>query len=141
LGVGGVAMRSLALLKLLPLKERTTSNPQVKIGLIDGPIVTQHPDLAGERFHEFAEGRRRSILTSEQRGLSARDFRSGNPVCEAEFSRSRRLPRLLTHTARFTETLSGPTPLEDGRRSRNFNASGLNIMEPIELTAQNTKTA
>ena len=30
--------------------ERATGSPEVKIGLIDGPVVTQHPDLAGERL-------------------------------------------------------------------------------------------
>jgi subtilisin family serine protease len=33
--------------------ERATGSPEVKIGLIDGPVVTQHPDLAGERLHEI----------------------------------------------------------------------------------------
>jgi subtilisin family serine protease len=33
--------------------ERATGSPEVKIGLIDGPVVTQHPDLAGERLREM----------------------------------------------------------------------------------------
>ena len=33
--------------------ERATGSPEVKIGLIDGPVVTQHPDLAGERLREI----------------------------------------------------------------------------------------
>jgi subtilisin family serine protease len=33
--------------------ERTSGSPDVKIGLIDGPVVTQHPDLAGEHLREL----------------------------------------------------------------------------------------
>jgi subtilisin family serine protease len=33
--------------------ERTSGNSEVKIGLIDGPVVTQHPDLPSEHLHEI----------------------------------------------------------------------------------------
>jgi subtilisin family serine protease len=33
--------------------ERTSGHPEVKIGLIDGPVVTQHPDLTGEHLSEI----------------------------------------------------------------------------------------
>lgn len=39
-------MYALDLVKLTPLMKRTSGNPEVKIGLIDGPVVTQHADLA-----------------------------------------------------------------------------------------------
>ena len=48
-------MGSLGLLNLIPLMERTSGSPQVKIGLIDGPVATRHPNLAGGQFHELAE--------------------------------------------------------------------------------------
>jgi subtilisin family serine protease len=35
----------LELIKLTPLMERTMGSPEVKIGFIDGPIATQHPEL------------------------------------------------------------------------------------------------
>src|SRR3954447_20812074 len=44
----------LELVKLNALMERATGSPEVKIGLIDGPVVTQHPDLIGERLHEIS---------------------------------------------------------------------------------------
>lgn len=43
-------MSSLALVKLNALMERTAGRPEVKIGLIDGPVATQHADLAVERI-------------------------------------------------------------------------------------------
>ncbi|MGH6846436.1 MAG: S8 family peptidase [Methylocella sp.] len=46
-------MDPLALVKLTALMERTSGSPEVKIGLIDGPVVTQHADLAGEHLHEI----------------------------------------------------------------------------------------
>ena len=46
-------MDPLDLVKLTALMERTSGSPEVKIGLIDGPVVTQHPDLAGEHLREI----------------------------------------------------------------------------------------
>ena len=46
-------MVPLDLVKLTALMERTSGSPEVKIGLIDGPVVTQHPDLAGEHLREI----------------------------------------------------------------------------------------
>jgi subtilisin family serine protease len=46
-------MNPLDLVKLTALMERSTGCPDVKIALIDGPVVTQHPDLAGENLHEI----------------------------------------------------------------------------------------
>jgi subtilisin family serine protease len=46
-------MNPLGLVKLTGLMERSSGSPEVKIGLIDGPVVIQHPDLAGEHLHEI----------------------------------------------------------------------------------------
>ena len=46
-------MNPLDLVKLTALMERTSGSPEVKIGLIDGPVVTQHPDLASEYLREI----------------------------------------------------------------------------------------
>jgi subtilisin family serine protease len=46
-------MVPLELAKLTALMERTSGSPDVKIGLIDGPVVTQHPDLVSEHLHEI----------------------------------------------------------------------------------------
>jgi subtilisin family serine protease len=55
-------MTYLDMVKLVPLMERTSGSPEVKIGLIDGPVLTQHPDLMGERFHEIP-GNNRATCT------------------------------------------------------------------------------
>lgn len=41
------------LVKLTALMERTSGSPDVKIGLIDGPVVTQHSELTVEHLHEM----------------------------------------------------------------------------------------
>jgi subtilisin family serine protease len=46
-------MGSLDLVRLSPLMERSSGRPEVTIGLIDGPVVTRHPDLASERLLEL----------------------------------------------------------------------------------------
>jgi subtilisin family serine protease len=47
-------MDPLGLVKLPALMDRTSGSPEVKIGLIDGPVATQHPDLAAEGLHEIS---------------------------------------------------------------------------------------
>jgi subtilisin family serine protease len=46
-------MVPLELAKLRALMERTSGSVEMKIGLIDGPVVTQHPDLVGEHIREI----------------------------------------------------------------------------------------
>jgi subtilisin family serine protease len=46
-------MVPLELAKLTALMERTSGSPEMKIGLIDGPVVTQHPDLVSEHLREI----------------------------------------------------------------------------------------
>ena len=45
-------MESLDLVKLTPLMELTSGNPDITIGLIDGPVALGHPDLTGEAIRE-----------------------------------------------------------------------------------------
>ena len=45
-------MTPLDLVKLTPLMQRTSGTPNIKIGLIDGPVLIEHPDLATESILE-----------------------------------------------------------------------------------------
>jgi subtilisin family serine protease len=45
-------MGPLTLVKLAALMERTSGSPEVKIGLIDGPVVFQHADLTQESLRK-----------------------------------------------------------------------------------------
>ena len=46
-------MDALDLVKLAAVMERTSGSPEVKIGLIDGPVATRHPGLASESLREI----------------------------------------------------------------------------------------
>lgn len=46
-------MSPLELIKLTALMERTSGNPEVKIGLIDGPVAVQNTDLASKYIREI----------------------------------------------------------------------------------------
>jgi len=45
-------MGPLELVKLTPLMQRTSGRPEIKVGLIDGPVAMDHPDLAGQNVQE-----------------------------------------------------------------------------------------
>lgn len=47
-------MDSLDLVKLTALMELTSGKPEITVGLIDGPVVMNHPDLAGNNIHEIS---------------------------------------------------------------------------------------
>src|SRR5262245_3134949 len=47
-------MGPLDLINLAPLMERTSGIPKIKVGLIDGPVVLDHPDLATENILEVS---------------------------------------------------------------------------------------
>jgi subtilisin family serine protease len=42
----------LDLIRLTPLLERSSGKPEIKLGLIDGPVLLDHPDLATENIRE-----------------------------------------------------------------------------------------
>jgi hypothetical protein len=47
------ASNVLDLVNLTPLMERTSGRPEIVIGLVDGPVVIDHPDLTGENVREI----------------------------------------------------------------------------------------
>ena len=46
-------MTPLDLVRLTPLIDRTSGRPELTIGLIDGPVVMDHPDLPNQRIREI----------------------------------------------------------------------------------------
>jgi subtilisin family serine protease len=46
-------MSPLDLIRIAPLMDRTSGLPEVKIGLIDGPVLLEHPDLASGQLEEI----------------------------------------------------------------------------------------
>src|SRR4051812_47668155 len=58
-------MDPLELVKLTPLMERSGGSPELKIGLIDGPVVFQHPHLMGEHLREIPGNRTGACIQRE----------------------------------------------------------------------------
>jgi len=50
---GTLIMRALDLVRLSPLMQHTQGRREIAIALIDGPVVFNHPDLAGAPIREF----------------------------------------------------------------------------------------
>src|SRR6266700_3959342 len=46
-------MNHLDLVHLTELMERTSGRPEIVVGLIDGPVAMNHPDLASENIREI----------------------------------------------------------------------------------------
>ena len=46
-------MTPLDLVRLTSLMDRTRGRPEVTIGLIDGPVVMNHPELANQHLREI----------------------------------------------------------------------------------------
>jgi len=46
-------MNHLDLVKLTALMEHTSGQPEIMVGLLDGPVATNHPDLASEHIREI----------------------------------------------------------------------------------------
>jgi len=55
-------MDPLRVVNLGALMERTSGSPELKIGLIDGPVATHNPELAGEHIREIS-GNNRAACT------------------------------------------------------------------------------
>jgi subtilisin family serine protease len=55
-------MNHLDLVKLTALMERTSGKPEIMVGLLDGPVATNHPDLESGHIHEIP-GSIRGICT------------------------------------------------------------------------------
>jgi hypothetical protein len=62
-------MSPLDLVNLTALMERTRGRVEIAVGLIDGPVARDHPDLEGDHIHEVPGG------------LSSRCRQVSSPAC------------------------------------------------------------
>lgn len=109
----------MALVKLTALMERTEGIPEMKIGLIDGPVFTQHSDLTSERINEIAKNRSASCTAMSSIActhgtfvagiLSAKRTSTAPAICPAC---TLLLRPVFSETTSGTENMPGATPLE-----------------------------
>ena len=95
------ASNVLDLVNLTPLMELTSGRPEIVIGLVDGPVVIGHPDLAGENIREIPGRIGGSVCSSQQHRLHARNVCGRDLVREEKLRRTGDLPRL--HFARASD--------------------------------------
>lgn len=101
-------MDPLDLIKLPALMERTSGRPEVKVGLIDGPVVTQHPDLAGGHLRERPGGNGAQCQQAHSTACLHGTFVAGIMFAKRGSAAPAICPdcTLLVHPI-FTETTSG----------------------------------
>jgi hypothetical protein len=58
-------MKALELVRLTALMARTTGRAEIVVGLIDGPVSRDHPDLAGASIREVAGARKANCFRLE----------------------------------------------------------------------------
>jgi Subtilase family len=58
-------MNHLDLIKLPAVMERTSGKPEIMVGLLDGPVVTNHPDIESEHIREIPGSRRGACTQTE----------------------------------------------------------------------------
>jgi subtilisin family serine protease len=70
-------MRSLELCHLTPLMELTAGRPEVLVGLVDGPVALDHPELAGASVREIPGRLRGSCARAESAACMHGTFVAG----------------------------------------------------------------
>ena len=70
-------MSLLDLVKLAALMDRTSGRPEVRIGLIDGPVALGHPDLAAGNIQEVPGGLRGQCAQGGSAGCAHGTFVAG----------------------------------------------------------------
>jgi subtilisin family serine protease len=60
--------QALELVRLGPLMQRATGSPEVGIGLLDGPVAIDHPDLAGSKIRAIGDDRVHSRPSADASG-------------------------------------------------------------------------
>src|SRR5438876_1037305 len=68
-------MSALDLINLAPLMERGRGRPEIAIGLLDGPVATDHPDLGGARIRSV--GTRNGAVNEVDQGRAHGTFVAG----------------------------------------------------------------
>lgn len=101
-------MSPLELVKLTALMARTSGSHEAKIAMIDGPVVTQHPDLIAEHIHEIPGGNGASCKQTNSTACLHGTFVAGI-LCGKRSSAAPAICPNSTLLVRpiFAETLSG----------------------------------
>lgn len=70
-------MLPLEVVKLKALMARTSGSPEIKIGLVDGPVFTQHADLASEHLRQVSGNKRATCVHANSMACQHATFVAG----------------------------------------------------------------
>jgi subtilisin family serine protease len=106
------ALNPLDLVKLTPVMNLTNGSAEIVIGLIDGPVLTDHPDLENEKILRVAEKAKRSCARPESVACTHGTFVAGI-LCAKRDSAAPAICPGCTLRVRpiFPEITSGNEPL------------------------------
>ena len=74
------ARSPLDVVSLSRLMERTAGRPEVVVGLIDGPVAANHPDLATESIRSLRPAGDRTVGARDRGGTRAWNLCRRHPV-------------------------------------------------------------
>jgi hypothetical protein len=105
-------MNPLNLIRLAPLMDRTSGKTELKIGLIDGPVAMNHPELASERIREIP-GTMSGVCTQTSTTACLHGTFVAGILCAKRNSSAPAICPNCTLLIRpiFTETTSGDEPI------------------------------
>jgi subtilisin family serine protease len=110
-------MNPLDLVKLTPLMEVTIGRPEVVVGLVDGVVLKQHPELVGTNIREISEGQNSQCVQANSTACRHGTFVAGilfgkrNSVAPAICSNCTLLMRpIFAETTAESEQIPTTTP-------------------------------
>lgn len=110
-------MNPLDLIKLTPLMEITSGRPEVVVGLVDGLVLKQHPELVGTNIREISGGQNSQCIRASSKACRHGTFIAGilfgkrNSVAPAICANCTLLMRpIFTKTTTERERIPSTTP-------------------------------
>src|SRR5712692_6450158 len=104
-------MNHLDLVKLTALMERTSGQPEIVVGLLDGPVATHHPDLEREHIREIPGGIRGACTQTKSVACMHGTFVAGI-LCA---KRSSDAPAICPNCTLLVRPIFVETPSESGQ--------------------------
>src|SRR6266700_5906888 len=104
-------MNHLDLVKLTALMERTSGQPEIVVGLLDGPVATNHPDLESEHIREIPGGIRGACTQTKSVACMHGTFAAGI-LCAKRGSDA---PAICPNCTLLVRPIFGETTSENGQ--------------------------
>lgn len=125
-------MNPLELVKLTALMSRTMGNPGTLVGLIDGPVAVDHPDLEGRHIREISSGNGGFCTNAYSIACQHGTFVAGILCGKRQFS----APAICPACTLLVRPISAELPSANGMPSAQPEELAQAIMECVKAGAQ-----